>query len=291
MKTILLMNLYHRTLEILFFISILSTCLIAGIIGSLLGLGGGFIIVPALTLLFDIPIHLAIGASFIGVLVNSSSASLVYIKNGMTDIKLSSILELGAVIGAIIGASISLTINSNILSIIFGLTLTYVSINMYIKSRTQNNKTIQTHKKSKITKEYFKDISTHDEKYSVTRVKEGVILSSIGGLFAGLLGVGGGVIFVPIMNRIMNVPIKAAIATSSFMIAMTSLIGAIIFIINGYFYAEIIPAIILGVFIGAQIGARVNKIINKKLLSNVFSIVVIYIAIRMLFKGLEINLV
>ena len=65
----------------------------------------------------------------------------------------------------------------------------------------------------------------------------------------------------------------------------------IIFIINGYFYAEIIPAVILGVFIGAQIGARVNKIINKKLLSNVFSIVVIYIAIRMLFKGLEINLV
>ena len=275
MKTILLMNLYHRTLEILFFISILSTCLIAGVIGSLLGLGGGFIIVPALTLLFGIPIHLAIGASFIGVLVNSSSASLVYIKNGMTDVKLSSILELGAVTGAIIGASMSLTINSNILSIIFGLTLTYVSINMYIKSRTQNNKTIQT----------------HNEKYSVTRVKEGVMLSSIGGLFAGLLGVGGGVIFVPIMNRIMNVPIKVAIATSSFMIAMTSLIGAIIFIINGYFYAEIIPSIILGVFIGAQIGARVNKIMNKKLLSNVFSIVVIYIAIRMLFKGLEINLV
>ena len=125
-------------MEILFFLYILSTSFVAGIIGSLLGLGGGIILVPALTILFNIPIHEAIGVSFIGVLVNSSSSSLVYIKNRITDIELSSFLELGAVIGSITGAYVALSVNSNILSIIFGIVLGYVAINMYKKIR--NNK-------------------------------------------------------------------------------------------------------------------------------------------------------
>jgi len=129
--------------ELLFFVYILSTSFIAGIIGSLLGLGGGIILVPALTILFDMPIHEAIGLSFIGVLVNSSSSSLVYIKNGITDIRLSSILEIGAAIGSIVGAYTALLIDSNVLSIIFGIVLGYVSIDMYRKTRTMKENHIK----------------------------------------------------------------------------------------------------------------------------------------------------
>ena len=275
-------------MDVLFFVYILSASFIAGSIGSLLGLGGGIILVPALTILFNIPIHEAIGVSFIGVLVNSSSSSLVYIKNRITDIKLSSILELGAVIGSIIGAYAALLIDSNILSVIFGLVLGYIAIDMYrkLKKNLENNN-IET--KSDDEREYFDQSTNETIRYSVIREKEGVILSIAGGIFAGLLGLGGGAIFVPIMNRIMKVPIKVAIATSSFMIGITSLVGALIFFNNGFIDVAIASPIILGIFFGAQIGSRVNKVIDKKILTNIFCLVLIYIALRMIINGLEIE--
>tara|TARA_B100000949_G_C14286369_1_gene454437 strand:+ start:963 stop:1811 length:849 start_codon:yes stop_codon:yes gene_type:complete len=275
--------------ELLFFVYILSTSFIAGIIGSLLGLGGGIILVPALTILFDMPIHEAIGLSFIGVLVNSSSSSLVYIKNGITDIRLSSILEIGAVIGSIIGAYTALSIDSNVLSIIFGIVLGYVSIDMYRKTRTMKENHIKRELNSGEEREYFEESTKKMVKYSLLRKKEGIILSSVGGIFAGLLGVGGGAIFVPIMNRIMNVPIKVAIATSSFMIGVTSLVGMLIFFNNGFIDVRIISPIIIGIFFGAQIGSRINMVINKRLLTNIFILVIIYIAFRMVTNGLEIE--
>ena len=275
-------------MEILLFVYILSTSFIAGIIGSLLGLGGGIILVPALTILFNIPIHEAIGVSFIGVLVNSSSSSLVYIKNRITDMRLSSILELGAVTGSIIGAYTALLIESNILSTIFGIVLGYIAIDMYRKLKknsVNNNRELE----SGDEREYFDESTNETIKYYVTREKEGTILSIIGGVFAGLLGPGGGAIFVPIMNRIMKVPIKVAIATSSFMIGITSLVGALIFFNNGFIDVAIASPIILGIFFGAQIGSRVNKVIDKKILTNIFCLVLIYIALRMIINGLEIE--
>tara|TARA_Y100000590_G_scaffold66244_1_gene71712 strand:- start:11684 stop:12523 length:840 start_codon:yes stop_codon:yes gene_type:complete len=274
--------------EILLFVYILSTSFIAGIIGSLLGLGGGIILVPALTILFDLPIHQAIGVSFIGVLVNSSSSSIVYIKNRITDLRLSSILELGAVTGSIIGAYAALQIDSSILSVIFGIVLGYIAINMYVKSRKNlENNNIES--KSNDERKYFDESTNEIITYSVKREKEGTIISVIGGIFSGLLGLGGGAIFVPIMNRIMNIPIKVAIATSSFMIGVTSLVGALIFFNNGLIDVTLVSPIILGIFFGAQIGSRINKVIDKQILTNIFCIVLIYIALRMIINGLEIE--
>ena len=126
-------------------------------------------------------------------------------------------------------------------------------------------------------------------KYSLLRKKEGIILSSVGGIYAGLLGVGGGAIFVPIMNRIMNVPIKVAMATSSLLVGVTSLVGMLIFFNNGFIDVRIISPIIIGIFFGAQIGSRINMVINKRLLTNIFILVIIYIAFRMVTDGLGIE--
>ena len=275
-------------MDILLFVYILLTSFIAGIIGSLLGLGGGIILVPALTILFDMPMHEAIGVSFIGVLVNSSSSSLVYIKNRITDMRLSSILELGAVTGSIIGAYTALFIDSNVLSAVFGLVLGYVAIDMYRKLK-KNSEDNNIKSRSDDEREYFDESTNKTITYSVIREKEGTILSIIGGIFSGLLGLGGGAIFVPIMNRIMKVPIKVAIATSSFMIGVTSLVGALIFFNNGFIDVVIASPIILGIFFGAQIGSRINKTIDKQILTNIFCLVLIYIAVRMIINGLEIE--
>ena len=202
--------------------------------------------------------------------------------------RLSSILELGAVTGSIIGAYTALFIDSNVLSAVFGIVLGYIAIDMYRKLK-KNLEDNNIKSRSDDEREYFDESTNKTITYSVIREKEGTILSIIGGIFSGLLGLGGGAIFVPIMNRIMKVPIKVAIATSSFMIGVTSLVGALIFFNNGFIDVAIASPIILGIFFGAQIGSRINKVIDKQILTNIFCLVLIYIAVRMIINGLEIE--
>tara|TARA_B000000460_G_scaffold245223_1_gene216578 strand:+ start:62 stop:898 length:837 start_codon:yes stop_codon:yes gene_type:complete len=278
-------------LETVYFLSVLILSSFAGLIGSLLGLGGGFIIVPGLNLLFDIPIHLAIATSFLGVLVTSNSSSLIYIKNRMTNIRLASILESGAIVGTIIGATISLSINKDLLSIIFSIALFYTAYNMNKKKNQvehYNNKSIS---RNELNGEYFETSQNKIIKYSIKNIKKGISFSFFGGIFSGLLGIGGGAIFVPIMNKIMRVPLKVSIATSSFIIGITSFIGALVFLKEGFFDPVLAAPTIIGMFIGAQIGPRINQYIKKDLLLKIFIGVLIYIAIRMLLNGLQLKLI
>lgn len=278
-------------METVYFLSVLILSSLSGLIGSLLGLGGGFIIVPGLNLLFDIPIHLAIATSFLGVLVTSNSASLIYIKNRITNIRLASILESGAIIGTIIGASISLSINRDLLSIIFSIALFYTAYSMNKKKneiKNYNNKSVS---KTELNGKYFDTSQNKTIKYSIKNIKKGISFSFFGGIFSGLLGVGGGSIFVPIMNRIMGIPLKVSIATSSFIIGITSFIGALVFLRDGFFDPVLAAPTIIGMFIGAQIGPRINQYIKKELLLKIFSVILIYIAIRMLLNGLQLKLI
>ena len=278
-------------LETVYFLSVLILSSFAGLIGSLLGLGGGFIIVPGLNLLFDIPIHLAIATSFLGVLVTSNSSSLIYIKNRMTNIRLASILESGAVVGTIIGASISLAIDKNLISIIFSIALFYTAYSMNKKKNRvehYNNKSVS---KTELNGKYFEISQNKTIEYSIKNIKKGISFSFFGGIFSGLLGIGGGTIFVPIMNKIMGVPLKVSIATSSFIIGITSFIGALVFLKYGFFDPVLAAPTIIGMFIGAQIGPRINQYIKKDLLLKIFIGVLIYIAIRMLLNGLQLKLI
>ncbi len=271
-----------------FFIAIL-----AGGIGSFLGLGGGFIIVPALTLILGVPIHLAIGASFIGVLTNSSSASMVYLKEGLTNIRLGTLLEVGALTGAIIGAAFALSLDSNTLSVIFGIALLYGGFAMMRSKKTfpvVNTAVSKATPLVEVPSSYL-DRSTNSTIYYVPQnIKRGVSLSVIGGLFAGLLGVGGGSVLVPILNKVMGVPIKVAVATSSYIIGITASAGALIFLSQGAINVVTVVPIALGVLFGAQVGSRTAKYIRGGVLRNIFVIAVVYISIQMIANGLHLSL-
>ena len=272
-------------------ISTLLIAFLAGAIGSFLGLGGGFIIVPALTLILGVPIHFAIGASFIGVLVNSTSSSVVYLREGLTNIRLGALLEVGGLIGAIVGATLALSLGSNTLSVIFGVALLFSAFVMIRRSKAPPVGDPVIRKNiSKVPSSYLDRSRNSTVYYEPHHLERGIGLSVIGGLFAGLLGVGGGSVLVPILVRVMGVPIKVAIATSSYIIGITASAGALVFLSKGAIDVVIAVPTVLGVVFGAQLGSRAVRYARGDAMRTIFVIAVVYISLQMIASGIGFGL-
>src|SRR3954464_11687304 len=110
---------------LLFVAAVLAISFVAGFLGALLGLGGGLIVVPALTLLMHVDIRLAIGASIISVIATSSGAAAAYVRDVMANLRLAMFLEIGTTLGAITGAYLAGLLHPRFLFILFGVVLGY----------------------------------------------------------------------------------------------------------------------------------------------------------------------
>lgn len=262
--------------------------LFSGILGALLGLGGGFIMVPAMTIILDIPIHYAIAASFVGILMNSTSASIIYLRNRMPNIRIASIMQIAAIIGAFVGASLSISLDKTTLSLIYSFALIFTALIMYRKdTKKEKIEEVKSKEKFIITSSYIEQLSKKKITYKIYNIKLGLIFTLIVGIYSGLLGVGGGILSVPIMNKIMKIPIKPAIATSSIIIGTTAIVGLLVFAAEGNLLNSIAIPIGLGIFFGAQIGSRLNQRIEPKRLKNIFVILIIFIAIQMIINTIS----
>lgn len=253
--------------------------LAAGIMGSLLGLGGGFIVIPILTILFHLPIKTAIGISLVSVIATSTAAATVYVKEGKTDIRLGMTLELATTIGAILGALIAGFISSKTLYFLFSALLIYNAYSVYRKSDSQRCKG------NEIAATKLTGNSMHS--YQVKNIPLGMFLSSIAGVLSGLLGIGGGLIKIPAMYLVMGVPLKTAAATSNFMIGVTATASAFIYFLNGNIDVAVAVPVALGIFVGARFGTKINEAISTNTLKKIFVLVFIYTAVEMVIKGME----
>src|SRR5512141_1475511 len=115
---------------LLFVIIVFLVSITAGFLGSLLGLGGGLIVVPALTLLLGVDIRLAIGASIISVIATSSGAAAAYVRDHLANLRVAMFLELGTTAGAICGAWLAGRLHPRWLFILFGTILGYSALAM-----------------------------------------------------------------------------------------------------------------------------------------------------------------
>jgi len=247
---------------------------VAGFYGAVLGLGGGILLVPVLTLFFKIPIHTAIGTSLLCVIATSSAAATTYVQNKLTDVRLGMTLELATTLGAICGGVIAGLINWNILSILFSFLLLYSALSMLSKKeKKEENLTGQNSVSS----------------YQVQNLPAGLGLSFLAGNFSGLLGIGGGIIKVPAMYLFMKIPLKVATATSNFMIGVTACASAFIYYFRGDINLLISGISILGVFLGAQIGSRIIHKIKTNYIRIAFILVLFYLCLEMFFKGMKIH--
>lgn len=254
----------------------------AGILGSLLGLGGGVLIVPGLTLLFGLPIKTAIAASVVAVVTNSLAGSVVYVRKGFTHIKLAMILEITTTLGAVAGGMIAVWVSGRWLYGLFAAVALYI---VYAMRRPPSGETADD--PDGVLPVEFTDPATGREvRYGVHHLGAGVAASTVAGVLSSLLGIGGGVVKVPIMCQVMGVPIKAATATSTFMIGITTATAAMVYYGSGLVVPALVVPVALGAVVGAQLGSRLGAKVQSKVLRALFQVFLLFIAAQMAWRAL-----
>jgi uncharacterized membrane protein YfcA len=263
----------------------------AGALGSLLGLGGGAIIVPLLTLGFGVNIRVAIGAAIVSVIATSSGAAIAYVKDHLSNVRIGMFLEIGTVTGAISGALLTTVLPDKILFVLFGMLLGYSAYTM-IRQKQLKEGEVKKLKPDKIAEKlnlsgvYEDRLTKTKTNYRAQRSLSGLGLMYLAGCLSALLGIGSGALKVPAMDLVMGLPIKVSTSTSNFMIGVTAAASAGIYFLRGYVNPLLSGPVAIGILSGALIGTRLLAKISNNRLRVLFVIVLAFIAVEMLLKGL-----
>ena len=265
--------------------------LIAGGLGSLIGLGGGIIVIPALTLLFKIDIRYAIGASIVSVIATSSGAAAAYVRERMTNLRVAMVLELATVSGALTGAYLAGLLNGRWLYITFGVVLGFSALVMFRKRRDASGADNMTKPAPwadylRLHSSYYDDAEGREIAYRVRNTRIGLGLMYIAGTVSGLLGIGSGALKVPAMDLAMHLPIKVSTATSNFMIGVTAAASASVYFMRGDINPMIAAPVATGVLLGATLGSRWLGHLHSSTIRVVFVVVLLWVSVQMLLKGI-----
>lgn len=276
---------------ILFLVETFVVAIGAGLFGALLGLGGGVILVPVLTLVLGIDIHYAIGASIVSVIATSSGAAAAYLRDGVTNIRVAMFLEIGTTIGAIVGAFIGGLLGGPGLFVIFGVVLLYSAYAMYRRRDAELPTGVEMGPLANflhLGSSYYDTALNQSVAYNVRGARYGLPLMFIAGAVSGLLGIGSGILKVPAMDLAMKLPLKVSTATSNFMIGVTAAASAGVYFIRGDVNPFIAAPVAMGVLIGATLGTRLMMRTRSTIVRRVFIVVLLFVALQMLAKGLGI---
>jgi uncharacterized membrane protein YfcA len=263
----------------------------AGAFGSLLGLGGGVLIVPLLTLGFGLPLREAVGVSLICVIMTSSAAAGVYLERHIANLRLGMTLELFTATGALIGASIAFLLSEQLLSLLFAALLLYVAVTMLragspeggLDPVDQPGRVEGSDPDAALPRGTVVERLSGDG-YRVRNLGRGLLGSVVAGLASALFGIGGGIVKVPVMHLVMGVPLRIATATSNLMIGITAAASAVIYAIHGGIDVFVAGPTAIGVFVGATAGSRFGHRIDLRYLRWLFVIVLVYTAVQMLLR-------
>ena len=279
---------------LVFFLELLAASVLAGILGSLLGLGGGIIIIPVLTLVFGVPTLFAIGASIVSVIATSSGSASTYVKDKITNLRIGMFLEIATTTGAVTGAVCTLALAKanleNVVYIIFGIVLLF-SVLPLLKQigeelPPQNFKPDRISKKLELNGEYYDTVLKTEVHYQGTRSRLALAIMYAAGVISGLLGIGSGVLKVIAMDVGMKLPMKVSSTTSNFMIGVTAAASTGIFYLGGYINPFIASPVVMGVVLGSIVGTRILTRSSNKSIRKLFIPILVILAIEMLFHGL-----
>lgn len=270
---------------LLFTIIVLLGAFVAGLVGSLTGLGGGVIIIPLLTLVLGVDIHYAIGASIISVIATSSGSAAAYVKEGITNIRIGMFLEIATTISAIIGAVITVFINPSYIAVIFGIILLF-SAAMMVRKKVDHSDNDTSGKLAvffKLNGAYPTENGMKN--YAVHNVIGGFLMMFVAGIISGLLGIGSGALKVIAMDNIMRIPFKVSTTTSNFMMGVTAAASAVVYLHRGQIDPGIAMPVALGVLTGATVGSKILVKTKTDKLKVIFAVVVAFLALQMIYNG------
>ncbi len=270
---------------LLYFLVLFAIAIVAGTFGALLGLGGGVFIVPLLTILFQLDIRYAVGASIVSVIATSSGSAARYVRDRMTNLRLGMFLEVATTIGAVAGAFVAAYLPVLVLFLVFGFVLLYAAVSMLRPLPEGRVEATPRRHLLPVAGSYYDPAAGRTIAYDVRALPLGFALSSVAGGVSGLLGVGGGVLKVPVMDLVMGVPIKAAAATSSFMVGVTAAASAAVYFARGDIDPFIAAPVALGVLVGTRGGTALARRLPGGTVRRIFAVVLLLLSAQMLVKG------
>ncbi len=241
-----------------------------GLVSAMAGVGGGVLVIPFLILGLGIDVRVAVATSLLCVVITSSSAASVYLREGLIDVKALSNLEPTTALGAVVGAYITLTLPPHMIKFALGILLLYVSLTM-IKS---------------VIKGVGRGVEGTYGGTTPLRRLVGATLSFLAGLASGTFGIGGGVVKVPIMNLVLRVPMKVAVATSSLMVGLTASAGELPYLIHGLPNPLLALALALGIVPGATLGAKLMGRLRTRYVKLIFSAILLYVSTQLVITSL-----
>ena len=297
---------------------------VVGLFGSLLGLGGGILLVPLLTLGFGRPLREAVAISLVSVIVTSSAGAGVYLRRHVANLRLGMVLELFTACGALVGGLVAFALPVPVLEGMFAALLAWVAVSMLRRrepppavSAGAGAEVIPAAEETggvgvgvgagvpvqpalapamvtgaagqggaiTFAQPMSFAATLSGPGYLVGRLGFGAVGAVFAGVVSALLGVGGGIVKVPLMNLGMGVPLKVATATSNLMIGITATSSAVIYLLRDEIDPYIAGPVALGVFVGASVGARIVNRVDTRLLRLLFVVVLLVTAVQMALKA------
>jgi len=264
--------------EVIAIVTLALLAILVGIVAAMTGVGGGFLIVPILNLVFNLPVHQAVGTSLVTIIFTALFSTFAYARQKKIDYKLGLIFTMGTIPGAILGAYTTNFITDKVLGAVFGISLTLIALRMsgILKFSSIGSPTASTgwHRRLVDSKGLVFEYSAN--------MKPGIALSFLGGFASGLLGIGGGVVMVPVLSLAVGFPIHLAVAASMFIMIFTSISGAVTHLTLGNAQLEYAAYLILGTIAGTQLGAAIANRIKEKALMRILGFIIILIGLRMI---------
>lgn len=275
-----------------FLVAVLLTSVGAGVVGAILGLGGGILLVPLLTMLYGVDLRHAMGASIVSVIATSSGAAAAYLRTRLCNVRIGLFLVLATISGALIGALLAGIVPARWLELVLGLALAYSAFATFRQISLELPEGVPADRLAArfgLEGSYYDALADQEVKYRATRVGRGFAAMFGAGLLSGLLGIGSGAFKVLAMDHFMRLPMKVSTATSNFMIGLTAAASAGIYFTRGDIQPLLVAPVAIGVLTGAYLGAAVMSRMRNSAVRKAFLPVVLYLALSMLLAGLGIR--
>ncbi len=254
-----------------------------GALSSVIGFGGGFLIVPSLILLFNLEVNHVVGISLFAITATAISATLGYLRQKRIDYKLGLFYNILDFPGVILGAWLTTIVPHRILTAFCGFLVMIISLLLFKNKTSEHGK---LHNGGWLENKFI-DSSGKIFRYSLKSPFLALISSFLGGFVTGLAGLGGGITDTSTMI-LLGVPPHVAVATSEFAMAMSNLVGALSHgFLKNILYEYAIP-LAIGTFLGAQIGCKIAFKINKKILTKIIALVAFFISLKTFLSGIGI---
>jgi uncharacterized protein len=257
----------------------------AGSLGALLGLGGGIFLVPFLNLGLSFPITTAAAISLTTVIATSSTVSAGRTGKQLINMRLGMLLEVATAGGSLLGGVTAQMLSQSTLQKLFGFLAAGIAVVMLGRRQRRNVILDPSADPGVLGGRYYEDESGGVVTYRVKRLPVAIVASFLAGNVSSLFGIGGGVIKVPVLNAWCGVPLRAAAATSAFMIGVTASAGAVIYYGQGLLMPALAAAAVLGVQLGSWGGMRLGQRASAKWLKTLMAAVLLIVAVLMFARG------